>query len=160
MMHTDQDMQRELDDIGVRMLKEYRNYFLLRSEILKVLLKIFMIYLTRKMEPAQYHYHFGKEVEMLRKFMDLLKKHCATKKLVSDYADELCVTPNYLNSIIKKISGYPASHHIRQYIVLEAKRQALYSGLRMKEIAYFLVLKTMLTLASFLKLLRDEFYKF
>jgi YesN/AraC family two-component response regulator len=58
--------------------------------------------------------------------------------MVSDYAGRLSVTPNYLNEIIKKTTGFSAGHHIRQRIVLEAKRQATYSGRCMKEIAYFL----------------------
>ncbi len=48
----------------------------------------------------------------------------------------LFVTPNYLNEIIKKITGYSAGYHIRQRITLEAKRMALYSDNSMKEIAY------------------------
>ncbi len=138
LMSVDQEMQKELEDVVRKMLREYSNYFWLRAEILRVLLKIFMIYLSRKMKGKAHQPGYDKEAEMLCRFMELLKKHYATKKLVSEYADELCVTPNYLNSIIKKISGYPASHHIQQYIILEAKRQAMYSGLRMKEIAYSL----------------------
>ena len=58
--------------------------------------------------------------------------------MVSDYAGELFISPSYLNEIVKRISGFTASHHIQQRIVLEAKRLAIYSGSSMKEIAYLL----------------------
>ena len=67
--------------------------------------------------------------EIVRKFIALVKAHFTTKKFVSDYADDLCVSPNYLNFVIKKITGYPASYHIHQYIVLEAKRHATHTRL-------------------------------
>jgi AraC family transcriptional regulator, transcriptional activator of pobA len=128
----------EIETVIEKMYQEYRNYHFLRAEILKGLLKVLMIYLSRQIEPKNHEVLLDKDTQMVRKFMNLLKKHYATKKLVADYADELCVTPNYLNSVIKKISGFPASHHIQQYIILEAKRHALYSDLRMKEIAEIL----------------------
>jgi hypothetical protein len=41
-------MQRELEEIVVRMMKEFTNFYLLRSALLTGLLKIFLIYLSRK----------------------------------------------------------------------------------------------------------------
>lgn len=72
----------------------------------------------------------------MRKFLSLLEKNYTQKRMVTDYAEELVVTPSYLNEVVKKISGFPASHHIQQRIVLEAKRQAAFSNVTMKEIAY------------------------
>lgn len=56
--------------------------------------------------------------------------------MVSDYARELAVTPNYLNEIIRKKTGIAASDHIKNRIILEAKREAVHGGGSMKEIAY------------------------
>ena len=58
------------------------------------------------------------------------------KKMATDHASQLYVTPNYLNRIVKKLPGFTASHHIQQQIVLEAKRQALHLSASTKEIAY------------------------
>ena len=68
--------------------------------------------------------------------MELLDKNFKEKKMVAEYAAQLLVTPNYLNRIIKNITGFSAGHHIRQRIVLEAKRLGLYTAAGMKEIAY------------------------
>src|SRR5450432_815874 len=56
--------------------------------------------------------------------------------MVAEYAAQLLVIPNYLNRVVKRITGISAGHHIRQCIVLEAKRMGRYSGAGMKEIAY------------------------
>ena len=66
----------------------------------------------------------------------VIKKKFKTKKMVADYAEELFITPNYLNGIVKKTTGFSAGHHIRQRVVLEAKRMCRYSDAGMKEIAY------------------------
>jgi len=44
--------------------------------------------------------------------------------------------PNYLNQVIKSKSGFTASYHIKQRIILEAKRKATHLQSGLKEIAY------------------------
>ncbi|MGN6291530.1 MAG: AraC family transcriptional regulator [Chitinophagaceae bacterium] len=133
---VDADVKEEMEDAVRRMLKEYANFFLLRSEILRGYLKIFLIYLTRQFEKTNQQPAQSRNIELMRKFLSLLEKNYAQKRMVADYAEELVVTPNYLNEVVKKISGFSASHHIQQRIVLEAKRQAAFSNITMKEIAY------------------------
>lgn len=135
-IHIPPDMQEELEDVSQKMKKEYENFFLLRSEILRGYLKIFLIYLTRQFEQSKRNIHHTRNIEMVKNFFTSLEKNFITKKMVADYAAELAVTPNYLNEIVKKVSGFPASEHIKQRVVLEAKRHAAYSGVSMKEIAY------------------------
>ena len=126
----------EMEDLIVRMHKESLRQDSLCFEILRSLLKIFIIYLYRAsqfMDDKQTA--IGKDKLIVLRFFELLQKHFACKKLVSDYASELCITPNYLNSVVKRHTGFPASYHIQQCIIAEAKRQAIYSGLCMKEVA-------------------------
>lgn len=137
-IHLKKEMQTEMEDLVQRMLKEFDNFFLLRAEILRGLLNIFMIYLTRQYHPAAVPPARLGNRNLVRRFFSIVEKKYMIYKLVADYADELAVTPNHLNEMVKKVSGFPASHHIRQRVVLEAKRQATYSGASMKEIAYSL----------------------
>lgn len=148
---VDAEVKDEMEDAIGRMLKEYANFFLLRSEILRGFLKIFLIYLTRQFEKANQQPAQSRNIELMRKFLSLLEKNYTQKRMVTDYADELVVTPNYLNEVVKKISGFPASHHIQQRIVLEAKRQAAYSNVTMKEIAYHLGFDDMAHFSKFFK---------
>jgi len=126
----------DMQEIILRMMKEYVNIFIFKTEILKRYLKIFLIYLTRQFDEGFQPVMQTRNTALVQKFMNMLEKNYRDKKMVADYADSLFVTPNYLNEIIKKITGYSAGYHIRQRIALEAKRMALYSDNSMKEIAY------------------------
>lgn len=132
----DDEMQQELEEILIKMRKEFIHYCSLRSEILKGLFKIFLLYLSRKFVVTEYTSAFTRDKDLVNRFLLLLGKHFTTKKMVADYASELSVTPSYLNQVVKKVSGFTASHHIQQHLVLEAKRQAIHSNRSMKEIAY------------------------
>lgn len=148
---VDAEVKDEMEDAVKRMMKEYANFFLLRSEILRGFLKIFLIYLTRQFEKTNQQPAQSKNIDLMRRFLSSLEKHYTTKRMVTDYADELVVTPNYLNEVVKKISGFPASHHIQQRIILEAKRQAAYSNVTMKEVAYHLGFDDMAHFSKFFK---------
>ena len=139
------------EEIGQKMKKEFSNYYLLRSEILSGLLNILMIHFSRKFLTRNDEMAYTKDAELVRNFKILLKKWFITKKLVADYASELCVTPNHLNRTVKKITGFTASHHIQQYIILEAKRQAIHSNGSMKEIAYLLGFDNLAHFSKFFK---------
>ncbi|HEY4335526.1 MAG TPA: helix-turn-helix transcriptional regulator [Puia sp.] len=121
-----------------KMLKEYNNVDLFRQELLKRYFKIFLIYLGRQFDALDGMDLQARSMGLVQKFMESLNTNFKTKRMVAEYARELAVTPNYLNETVKKATGYPASHHIRQRIALEAKRQAAYSDVCMKEIAYYL----------------------
>jgi sugar diacid utilization regulator len=42
------------------------------------------------------------------------------KKQVNEYADLLHVHPNYLNDVVKEITGYPASHFVQKQLIQES----------------------------------------
>lgn len=126
-----------LDDLIGLMYLECVKQDRTSHEILRNLLKAFiMIYMRRALQ-AQEHAptHPMSDERIVKKFFLLLQQCYASKKLVAEYADDLCITPNYLNAVVKRQTGFPASHHIQQVIIMEAKRHAIYSDLRMKEIA-------------------------
>ncbi|MCF6402476.1 helix-turn-helix domain-containing protein [Chitinophaga filiformis] len=135
---ADEEMKAEMKDLMEKMEKEYNHHYLLRSEILAGLLNVLVIYITRKLQLRVHELVQSKEIELVQKFVSLVKVHFRTMKFVADYAGELFVTANHLNRIVKKITGTPASSHIQQHIIMEAKRQALHSNVSMKEIAYLL----------------------
>jgi YesN/AraC family two-component response regulator len=129
------EMEEDMKDIVLKMIKEFENQYACRAELLKRYFKIFLICLTRLNENVQTTEQ-SREAELVKSFTELLDKHFKEKKMVAEYAAQLLVTPNYLNRVVKKITGISAGHHIRQRIVLEAKRMGRYSGAGMKEIAY------------------------
>ncbi len=73
---------------------------------------------------------------ILRNFKQLLNKQYANAHMVADYADELAVTSDYLNKIVKSITGKSAKDHIQSKLIIEAKRALTFSNLSNKELAY------------------------
>src|SRR5258708_31126520 len=117
------------------MIKDINNTNLLRKELLKKYLKNFLIYLNLQLQGVRHHRGQNRNNELVQHFIELVEKNFKTKKKVADYARQLFVTPNYLNEIIKKITGQSAGHHIRQRIVLQAKRHPPFSILSIKKTA-------------------------
>jgi AraC family transcriptional activator of pobA len=128
----------EIREIVMKMVNEFSNEYSFRTQILRRYFKIFLIYLIRHFENGLSFVKQTREIELAKSFMELLDKHFKEKKMVADYASLLLVTPNYLNGIVKKNTGFSAGHLIRQRVVLEAKRMGRYSDAGMKEIAYSL----------------------
>lgn len=131
-----EDAMPDMKEVVHKLIKEFKNVHLFKTEILKRYFKIFLIYLARQVSASFQPVTQTRNMELVQSFMKLLEKNFRQKKMVAEYASDLRINPNYLNEIIKKSTGFPASHHIRQRIALEAKRLALYSGINMKEIAY------------------------
>jgi AraC family transcriptional regulator, transcriptional activator of pobA len=73
---------------------------------------------------------------ILIRFKDLLETNFKTWRQVIDYANELNISPDYLNTVIKNTVGKTAKELIQQRIVLESKRLGLHTELSTKEIAY------------------------
>ncbi|SIS67731.1 AraC-type DNA-binding protein [Filimonas lacunae] len=135
---ADAAIQSEIAFITTIMKNEYNSYNLLRSEILSGLLYILSAYFSRKLTGRKETMPTSKDGELVQRFMYLLKSNFTSMKQVSDFASELCVSPNYLNRAVKKITGSTASAQIQRLIVMEAKKQAIHSNNSMKEIAYML----------------------
>ena len=130
------EMEEDIKEIVLKMIKEFQNQYSYRTELLRCYFKIFLIHLTRRLDEKLQPVEQSREAELVKSFMELLDKNFKEKKMVAEYAAQLLVTPNYLNLIVKRNTGISAGHHIRQRIVLEAKRMGRYSGAGMKTIAY------------------------
>lgn len=75
------------------------------------------------------------------RFQTLVEKNYKNHKKVSFYADELCITANYLGVICRKQYKMSALGFIRQRVVLEAKKLLHSSVKSIKEIAFELGFK-------------------
>lgn len=76
--------------------------------------------------------------EYFRKFLSLLSEHYKEHRSVGFYARQLCITPKYLTTLIKRISQRSVSEWIDNYVTLEAKMLLKYSNMSIQEIAYYL----------------------
>ena len=69
-------------------------------------------------------------------FKAVVENHYMKWHQVKDYAELLCVTPNYLNEVIKLSINSSAKDFIQDRIILEAKRMAIFTGKSGKEIGF------------------------
>lgn len=76
--------------------------------------------------------------EYFRQFTELLGEHYKHERSVGFYARQLCITPKYLTTLIKRISGKSVSEWIDNYVIFEAKTLLKYSNMSVQEIAYYL----------------------
>lgn len=77
--------------------------------------------------------HFRKAID--QSLLQLSAKKPGTHPTVSSVAHELAVSANYLNGVIKKLTGKTASAHIQDKLILEAKSYLIHSHLQAAEIA-------------------------
>lgn len=132
------DIMNDTKETIGKMIKELGGESPYRSELLKRYFKIMLIYMTRNSNYEIEDPWQNKNIQLVERFLLLLEKSYTEKKMVSDYALALFVSANYLNQMVKKITGESAGAHIRNRIILEAKRKAVYSNYSMKEIGYLL----------------------
>ncbi|MCF6404592.1 helix-turn-helix domain-containing protein [Chitinophaga filiformis] len=128
----------EIEEIFQKMVREMNTEHYLQLEMLQVFFRTFLLYLSKVNVIAREINVRSHEVQIVKTFMQLVNIHYIKKKMVTEYADELCVTRSYLNKVVKKVSGFTASQIIQQCIIQEAKKQAITSGVSMKQIAYSL----------------------
>src|ERR1700754_2793288 len=121
------DLETDMNGIAVKMIKEFESMNVYRMELLKRYFRIFLIYVARGLAESTRGGCETREAELVRRFMELLDKNFKGIRTVAEYARQLLVTPNYLSALIRKNTGFSAGHHIRQRVVLEAKRMARYS---------------------------------
>ena len=72
-------------------------------------------------------------VEALRR---LVEEHFRAERQIGFYAERLAMTPDRLNDHVKRATGVTAGHLIRQRLLTEAKRQLVFTGLAIHDIAY------------------------
>jgi len=69
-------------------------------------------------------------------FQQLVDKLYVDSKNVGDYAQQLNVTPNYLTTTVKEITGKTAKDIIQERVFLESKTMLSFTSLDVAEIAY------------------------
>lgn len=145
-----------LQSISEEYLSDTTHY---KEEVMQALIKLIVLEIIRKYTDQLMASGFSADdVRLVNQFMDLVREHFLIHKKVSDYADRLCITPNYLNIKVKRISGYTASYHIQQCILQEAIHKARHEGLSLKQLAYYLGYEDATYFSKFFKKLTGQSY--
>ncbi|MCG2612832.1 helix-turn-helix domain-containing protein [Terrimonas sp. NA20] len=106
------------------------------ESITATLIKLLLLYLHKSMPETNRAVTAKRQHALAGLFFNLVGKHFRARKMVTDYASELCISPHYLSQVVKEVTGETPSYFIQQQIAKEAKKQALMSSKSMKEVAY------------------------
>ncbi len=131
------DRFNKLQSILTLMLNEYTAREEGYKDVIKSSLDIFFIEFVRQSPNPKGVPTAAKSYtqERFEEFLELLGKHIATHKQVSQYTDLMNLSPYQLNEITKSSIGKTASELINEHIILEAKRYLLATPNQVKDIA-------------------------
>jgi len=79
--------------------------------------------------------NFSRYDVVANEFKLLLERDFTTIKRPAEFASLLHISTPYLNECVRNATGFSVSYHIRQRIILEAKRLLYHSDKSVKEIA-------------------------
>ena len=126
----------KFDMIHEVMMDEYQTRDRVQGEMLRVLLKRLIIKTTRLAKEQLLPRAIDDEqIDTVRKFKVLVDIHYKEYHQVAEYADLLFKSPKTLSNLFKKADQPSPLQIIHERIVLEAKRQLIYTDKSVKEMA-------------------------
>lgn len=141
-----------LQEIADKMAAEYEVRDNLREEMLRILLKRFIITCTR-LARSKFEVGPGQEktFDIVRQYYVLVDTHFREKKRVQDYADLLHRSPKTLSNLFSAYRLPSPLAVIHERLEAEAKRLLLYSSKSAKEIAGILEFEDLSAFSRFFK---------
>jgi AraC-like DNA-binding protein len=116
-----QSLYSSLDFVRNKMRKPTHLFY---KETIDIALKMFFLDLGNLYLAKREHYTaptLSHKEELFTDFQTLLMEHCKKRHDVKFYANKLCITTQYLSSILKEQSGKSASQWIQEALMIEAK---------------------------------------
>ncbi|WP_020527170.1 helix-turn-helix domain-containing protein [Flexithrix dorotheae] len=118
--------------------KESAHVQILKEEAIGNWLKLLLIEIKRiKVRIGQENIAIdSNQNRIVGEFKQLVEAQFKKRHKVNEFAEQLNITANYLNEVIKSSTGISAKEMIQNRIILESKRLAINSENTMKEVAY------------------------
>ena len=146
LLYLTREEAEQLQPIVQRMLKEGESFAPDRKLMLKYLLFQYLIMIHRIYKQSEeelppvirnstsIYNNFKRELDLY--FADLAEGRETRQVSVGTIADRLALTPAYLGTVIKDLTGKTAVGHITEKTILEAKSYLLHTDLQMSEISH------------------------
>lgn len=108
-----------------------------RREVVQHLLAALLhnIKYIRTEEANDASHRFSHQEEIFWRFITLVNESSKNERTVGFYADKLCLTPRYLNTLIRQVSHQTVMEWINQSVILEAKVLLKHSDLLVYQIS-------------------------
>ena len=135
-----------------QLLVEFQHPKAGRNAALESLVCLILIELQRSAEHSNHGaLDHDKRARYLHQFTQLIEQNFKEQQSVSFYADKLSITPTHLNSLCRELTGRSSLTLIHERLLLEIKRNLLYSGSTISEIAWALNFSEPAYLSRFFK---------
>jgi len=125
----------KLDFIITSLVDELKQSEAGQYDMLQAYLKQFIVQAVR-IKKDHYQIKDDTESQLFKDFSLLVEQNYKTIHSVTEYANRLGVSPKSLTKNFQKIGSQAPSDFIKNRIILEAKRQLLYSSDSVKQIAF------------------------
>ena len=107
----------------------------LSRECITLQIKSFLKF-VQQLESMQEHTRpTSRQTNTLQKFIALVSRHAARERAIAYYANQLCIAPHYLSTLIKQTSGHTPMQWINKTAVKEIKVWLAYSDETTAQIA-------------------------
>ncbi|KUJ50048.1 helix-turn-helix domain-containing protein [Chryseobacterium sp. JAH] len=135
-----------LNTIFQRMIKEQESGYIYKDELIRDYISL-IIHESLKMEPSEiYGQNNNASSRLTSVFLELLERQFPIETIqnplilrtAQHYAQKLNVHVNYLNRVVKEVTGKPTTTHITERIITEAKALLQHTDWSISEIAYSL----------------------
>lgn len=104
---------------------------IVKSLVFSLLLIVFSVYETGgKLSPAK-----SRQEMLTEEFFKLLFEHHKQERSVAFYADKLCLTPKYLSTTIRKVTGHPILLWINEIMIISIKNHLRMTNTSVSQIA-------------------------
>ncbi|MDR2913842.1 MAG: helix-turn-helix domain-containing protein [Tannerella sp.] len=140
-----------LDFVRGKMRKPTHLFY---KETINIALKMFFLDLGNLYLAKREHYiapSLSRQEELFIDFQTLLREHCKKQHDVKFYANKLCITTQYLSSILKEQSGKSASQWIQEALMIEAKGMLKSPRINVQQVADELNFPDQSTFGKFFK---------
>jgi len=134
LFHLNPSEQHAFEQLFHLIYEEQGNAEVVKPLLIALLEKSKQLYTTYASEEK----FLSKKALLARKYKNLISNHFLEKKEVGFYADQLNVSANYLNEVVKVETGISAKKHISERVLLEAKNLLLYSEMDIAAISHIL----------------------
>lgn len=133
-------LMQELTELITELNKELSSETRESEDICRSYLNIILLKLKQHYTAAlnDNNLHQAEKNPKVNAFKKLIDENYLSHKTVADYAYELAVSPNYLNTLCKKQEGKTAIQCIQSRVLLEAKRLLYATNMNIKEISFLL----------------------
>lgn len=136
---ADESEQRQfagyVDLLSFKLQQHNRRYHReVMESLLRSILFDYLEMMTAAVPQAENATSEGQHKVLFKRFLELLTARHVKHQLVDTYAQELCVSPNYLTKVCREVTGKTALQWIREHTEADIRYYLLNSDMSIKEI--------------------------